>query len=117
MWLLVASRRMAGTGGSVFTGSAFWEGEVNDGHHSNDRTHIKHLKDILEVQPPAGNRLFIFLRVEMPTDHVPFTPLAELPLDIRYGPAIESITMKDSKRVSLVQLTPAIDLLHRTRTG
>ena len=108
---------MAGTGGSVFTGSAFWEGEVNDGHHSNDRTHIKHLKDILEVQPPAGDRLFIFLRVEMPTDHVPFTPLAELPLDIRYGPAIESITMKDSKRVSLVQLTPAIDLLHRTRTG
>jgi len=105
----------AGAAGSVFTGSASWEGEVGNGHRSNDRTYIKDLKNILEAQPPAGDRLFIFLRVEIPIDHVPFTPLGELPLNIRYSPAIESITMNDSRNTSLVQLTPAIDLLRRTR--
>jgi len=101
---------------SVFTGSAFWEGEVSNGHHSNDRTHIKDLKNILEALPPAGNRLFIFPRTKMPTDRAPFTPPGELPLDIRYSPAIESITMDYSRYTSLVQLTPAADLLRRTRT-
>ena len=116
MWLLVASWPTDGAAESVLTGSAFWEGEVNDGNHSNDRTHIKDPKNILEALPPAGDRLFIFLRTEMPTDHVPFTPLGELPLDIRYGPAIESITINSSRYTSLVQLTPAIDLLRRTWT-
>ena len=116
MWLLVAPWRTAGPAGSVFTGSASWEGEVSNGNHSNDSAHIKDLKNILEVRPPADDRLFISPRMEMPTDHVPFTPLAELPLNIPYGPAIESITMSDSRCVSLVQLTPVADLLHRTRT-
>jgi len=112
-WLVVASWR---TAGSVFVGSAFWEGEVSNGHHSRDRTHVEDLKNILEAQPPGRDRLSIFLRVEMPTDRAPSIPLDELPLDIRYGPAIESIIMDGSRCVSLVQLTPTTDLLHRTRT-
>jgi len=116
MRLFVASWLTAGAAESVFTGSAFWEGEVSNGHHSNDRTHIEDLKNILEALPPASDCLFIFLRTEMPTDHAPFTPLGELPLDIRHSPAIESITTNSSRYTSLVQLTPAADLLCRTRT-
>jgi len=112
----VASWWTAGAAGSVFTGNASWEGEVSNGHHSNDRTYIQDPKNIHEAQPPGGDRLSIFLRMKMPTDHVPFTPLGKLPLDIHYSPAIESITINDSRYTSLVQLTPAIDLLHRTRT-
>jgi len=116
VWLFVASWLTAGVAESIFTGSAFWEGEVSNGHHSNDRTHIKDLKNILEALPPAGDHLFIFPRTKTPTDRTPFTPLGELPLDIRYSPAIESITINDSRYTSLVQLTPAIDLLRRTWT-
>jgi len=49
MWLFVVSWRTVGAAGSVFTGSAFWEGEVSNDHHSNDRTHTKDLKNIFEA--------------------------------------------------------------------
>jgi len=88
----VTSRRMAAAAASVFIGIALWEGEVNNGHHSRGRTHVKDLKNILEAQPPRSDRLFMFLRAETPTDHAPFIPLRELPPNICYGPAIESIT-------------------------
>jgi len=67
------------------------EGEVSNGHHLVDSTHVKDLKDILEAQPPGSDRLFIFLRTETPIDHAPSIPLRELPPNICYGPAIESI--------------------------
>ena len=93
VWVSVTSWRTAGAAASVFIGSALLEGEVSNSHHSRDRTHVKDLKDILEAQLPGSDRLFIFLRAETPTDHAPFIPLRELPLDICYDPAIESIMM------------------------
>jgi len=69
----------------------YGRGEVNNGHHSKDRTHVKDLKNILEAQLPGSDRLFIFLRAETPTNHAPFIPLRELPPNICYGPAIERI--------------------------
>jgi len=117
MRLFVASWLTAGATESVSIGSASWEGEVSNGHHPNDRTHIKDLKNIFEAQPPGGDSLFIFLRLKMPKDRIPSTKLDELPRNICYGPAIESIKMNGSKNVSLVQLTPTIGLSHHTRTG
>ena len=116
VWALGTSRRTAGTAESVFIGSAFWEREVSNGHCSSDRTHGKDPKNIFEAQPPGGDGLFIFLRTKMPRDHAPFTPLDELPLNICYGPAIESVIMVGSRYMSLVRLTPTIGLSHRTRT-
>ena len=77
----------------MFIRIALWEGEVNNGHHSRDRTHVKDLKNILEAQRPGSDRLFIFLRAETPIDHASFLPLRELPPNICYGPVIESIMM------------------------
>ena len=59
----------------LFVASAFWEREVSDGHDSSHRTHVKDLESLVEVRPPGSDRLFIALRVQMPRDHIPFTPL------------------------------------------
>ena len=48
------------------------------------------MEDPVEVQPPAGNRLFIVLRVEMSRDHIPFTPPDDAPLNLGHSPAFES---------------------------
>ena len=91
-------------------------GGVNNGHHSSDRTHVKDLKNPVEVQPPGGDRRFILLRVEMPKDHVSFIPLHELLLNICCGTATERIRMDSLRYMSLVQLTLRVDLSHHTRT-
>jgi len=92
------------------------EGEVSNGHHSRDRTHVKDLENILEAQSPGSDRLFIFLRAETPIDHAPSIPLRELPPNICHGPAIGKHYDERSRCVSLVQLTPTTDLSHRART-
>ena len=109
LWLFVTPWLTAGTAGTVLIASAFWEGEVSNRHCSSDRTHVKDLKNIFEVQPPGGDLRFTFLRVEAPADRIPFAPLDEAPLNICYGPAIESDLMGGSRYISLVQLTPTID--------
>jgi len=67
------------------------EGEVNNGYYLSGGTHVEDLKNILEAQPPAGDRLLFFPREEIPKEHVQFIPLDELPLNICYGPAIGGI--------------------------
>jgi hypothetical protein len=68
-----------------------WEREVSSGHHSGDRTYVQDLKNVFEVQPPGGDRLFMFLHVEKLRDHIPFTPLDQILLDICHCPAIERV--------------------------
>jgi hypothetical protein len=108
----------AATAASVVTVSAFWEREVSSGHHSSDRTYVQDLKNVFEVQPPGGDRLFIFLRAETLRDRIPFTPLDQLPLDICHCPAIERVYISGGwwKCVSLARPTASIDLSHHTRT-
>jgi len=45
--------------------------------------------DIIQLQFPGGNPLFIFPRMEVPRDHTAFAPLDELALNIRHDPAAE----------------------------
>jgi hypothetical protein len=79
---------MAETVAFPLIASTFRKREVNDGHHSIDRTHLKDLKNLVEVRPPDGNFRFIFLRAETARDHIPFTPLDQLPLNLCHCPAI-----------------------------
>jgi len=110
VWVSVTPWLTVGTAGIVFIASAFWEGEVSDIHRSSDRTHVKDPKNIFEAQLPGSDLLSTFLRVQAPRDSIPFIPPGEVPLNIYYGPAIESNMMDGSRHVSLVQLTPTIDL-------
>ena len=114
--VLVTSGRAVEVVVFVFIVSSFWKQKVSDGRRSDDRTHVKVPKDIVEVQPPGGDRFFIFLRMETPRDRIPFAPLDHLPLNVCYRPEIESILVDDSRSMSLVPLTPSIHLSHHTRT-
>ena len=95
--------------------SAFWGREVSNGHHPSDGTHVKDLKNLIQVQPPGGDRLFIFLCIEIARGRIPFNPLGDLLLNICYDPAVESILSSGSKYMSLVKPTLRIDLSHHTR--
>ena len=54
-------------------------------------THLKDMKDSIEVRPPGGNRGFIPLRVENTRDRISFFRLCHTPLDLCHGPAIEGV--------------------------
>jgi len=43
--------------------------------HSNNRTHLEDLKNLVEVQLPGGDRLLVFLRMETPGYKIASTPL------------------------------------------
>jgi len=113
--VFVGSQGVAETAASALITSAFWERKVSNGHHPNDGTHIEDPKNLIQVQFPGGDPLFIFPRVEIPADRVLFAPLGELPLNICHGPWIESIINDSSRSMSAVQLTPRIDLSRHTR--
>jgi hypothetical protein len=74
----------------AFIASSPWNRKVINGFHSSDRAHLEDLENLVEVRPPGGDPLYITLRVETSRDHTPFTPLDELPLNIRHGPGIDS---------------------------
>ena len=57
----------------------------------NNGTHVEDMKDPVEVQPPGRDRFLIILGVESSRDHIPFTPLDDVPLDLGHGPAIEKL--------------------------
>jgi len=59
----------------AFIASSFWKRKVSIGLYRNDETHVEDLKNLVEVQLPGGDRLFVVLRVETSRDHIPFTPL------------------------------------------
>jgi len=86
----------------VFVVSSFWNRKVSRGLYSSDRTHVKDLKNLVEIRLPRGDRLFILLRVEMPGNCVPFTPLDQLHLNTCHSPAIEGISMDGSRCMWLV---------------
>jgi hypothetical protein len=54
--------------------------------YRSDRTHIKDMKNPVEVQLPGSNRLFILLLVITSRDQIPFTPLDDVPLDLVRSP-------------------------------
>jgi len=51
-----------------------------------DGTHVKDMKNSVEVQLPGDDRLFIVLRVVTSRDRVPFVSLDDMSLDLVFNP-------------------------------
>ena len=75
---------------SLKKGGQQWRGGIG-------RTHVKDMKDPVEVQPPGGNRVFIALGVEKARNYVALALLQDLPLDLRHGPTITCAVGQPSK--------------------
>ena len=75
MFVFVTSSWTVGMSLFVLIVSCSWERKVSNGHRSSDGTHVEILKNLVEAQPPGGDRRLLFPRVEIPGDHIPFTPL------------------------------------------
>lgn len=56
-----------------------------------DWTHIKDIKDPIEVELPGGDPVFVVLRMERAKDTTSFTKLDDAPLDLRHSPAIKAM--------------------------
>ena len=52
----------------------------------NDGTHVEDMKDPDEVQPPRGDFLFVVLCVDVSGNHISFSLLDDIPLDLRHSP-------------------------------
>ena len=65
--------------------SVFWEWEVSNGHYSGGGTHVKDLKNLVEVQLPGGNFFLVGLCMETSRNHVPVSLLDDIPFYLRYG--------------------------------
>ena len=52
-------------------------------------THIKDIKDPVEVQFPSGNRLFVILCVEKSRGYISPALFDDLPLDLCHGSVLE----------------------------
>ena len=66
--------------------------EVNSwrGSYGSDGTHVKDMKDPVEIQPPGRDRLFIVLRMKHPGGRISSTPLDDVLLDLGHSPVIGS---------------------------
>ena len=64
------------------------------GQWMDDRTHLKDMKDSIEIRPPGSDRGFILLRVENTRDKISFFRFDGALLDLCNGPAIEGMVSK-----------------------
>ena len=75
--------------GSEAITSVFVKQEVSNGHHSNDRTHVKHLNNLVEVQFPGGHFFLVVLCVETSRNHTSFSLLDDIPFDLPHSTGVE----------------------------
>ena len=116
MWAFVTSQGIVETAMCVFVAIPFLKQKVSAGLYAGDRAHPKNLKNLVEVQLPGRDRLFVVLRVKQSRDRIPFAPLDQLPLNICHSPAIGRTLVDGSKCMSLVRLTMSIRSSHHTQT-
>ena len=90
VWATAISSRMVGMVAAAVVENSFCNQKISNGLHSNNRTHVKYLKNLVEVQPPGGNRLFVVPDVETSRDRVPSPPLDHLPLNICHDPVMRT---------------------------
>ena len=86
MWVFVTSRLTAETAASVLITSAFSERGFSNGRYTSDRTYVKDLKNLVEVQPPSGDLfLIIVICMEMLGDHASFPLPDEIHFDLLHS--------------------------------
>ena len=99
----------AGNGCMLICPKLGLKAEIQRWSHGSGRTHVECMKNLVEVQLPGSDRLFVVLRVETPGDHTSLTPtLGDVLLDLRHSPVIERLVSKSHDVVSLVQLASLI---------
>ena len=68
--------------------SVFWKREVSDGYYSGDRTHVKDLKNLVEVQLPGGNLFFVVLYTKTSRNRISISLLDDIPFDLSHNSEI-----------------------------
>ena len=68
-----------------------WSGKLalSNGHHSNDRTHVKNLNNLVEVQFPSGHFFLVVFCVETSRNRISFSLHDDIPFDLPYSPGVE----------------------------
>ena len=57
-------------------------------------THVKDMKEPVEIQPPGRDSFFVALRVEKARNGISFPQLDGVPLDLRHSPTVKSTISK-----------------------
>jgi hypothetical protein len=70
---------------------------VSNGSERSKRSHVKDMEDPVEFQSPSGNYVFIVLRMEKARNWVTLALFDDIPLDLRYGPAIKRVVSQPSQ--------------------
>ena len=83
------------------------------GWRVDNRTHLKNMKDSIEVRPPGSNRGFILLRVENTRDRISFFWLDGTPLNLRHGPAIGGVVSRSGTVNISAELNSRCQLVNR----
>ena len=70
----------------MLVAGVFLERDVSKDHYSSDITHVKHLDDPVELQPPTGNLFLIAFCAKILRNQIPFFLLDDIPVDLRHNP-------------------------------
>lgn len=54
------------------------------------------MANLIEIQCPGGDCLFVVLRVVIPRKRMPFAPFDDITLDLGHSPAVEGLVYKSS---------------------
>ena len=79
----------------------------------DNRTHLKNMKDSIEIRPPGSNRGFVLLRVENTRDRISSVWFDGAPLNLRHGPAIDDVVSKSGAVNISAELNSRCQLVNR----
>ena len=68
--------------------SVFWKQEVSNGRYSGDGTHVKDLKNLVQIRPTGGNLFLVALCMQMSRNPITFSLLGNIPFDLRHSPRV-----------------------------
>ena len=67
----------------------FRKREISNGHCSGVRTHVEDLKNLVEVQLPAGNLFLVVLCMETSTNRISISLLDNVPFDLSHNSGVK----------------------------
>jgi len=83
--------------------------------YRNDRTHVKDMKNPLQIQLPGSNLFIVAHSAEISKDRISFTPFDDVPLDLIHSPTIKS-SVSESHGVCIAGSTYAVNCSIASRT-
>ena len=76
----------------VSLASDFWKREVSNGYRSGNRTHVKDMKNLVQVQPPGGDLFLVVLYTETSRNRISISLLDDIPFDLSHNPGVRQKT-------------------------